>query len=123
MSRTEKPLFIPLKRKFFEAFRDGKKDTEYRKYGVRWNQSVCWPGRSVILSLGYGKGNRLTGVITKFDRHNEPALIDGWIECYGHAPEHVAACIGIRLDANPSLGGKRGELPRPLGETVSGRTE
>ena len=28
----EKPLFIPLKREYFEAFEAGTKDTEYRRH-------------------------------------------------------------------------------------------
>lgn len=60
-----KPLFIPLRREYFEAFDNGKKDTEYRLYGPRWNERTCVVGRPVILSLG--KQRRLNGVITSFE--------------------------------------------------------
>jgi hypothetical protein len=39
-----KPLFIPLKAEFFEAFERGEKDTEYRVYGPRREpvKSAAW---------------------------------------------------------------------------------
>jgi hypothetical protein len=61
-----KPLFIPLKTEFYEAFERGEKRSELRLYGPRWNERTCSPGRSVILSKGYGKQNRLQGVVTEF---------------------------------------------------------
>lgn len=95
-----KPLFIPLKRQFFEAFRSGNKTTEYRKYGDRWNIRTCYPGRRVVLSLGYGKGSRITGVVADFNINEQPNTIPGWSECYGETNVGVfAACIGIRIDA------------------------
>jgi hypothetical protein len=62
----DKPLFIPLKCKYFAAFKSGIKTTEYRKYGPRWNERVCKPGWEVVLSLGQGKKHRLRGVIKAF---------------------------------------------------------
>ncbi len=61
-----KPLFIPLKTEFYEAFKRGDKTEELRKYGPRWNEKTCVPGREVILSKGYGKKNRLIGRIWRF---------------------------------------------------------
>jgi len=63
---ADKPLFIPLKGEHFEAFERGEKDTEYRPYGKRWNERTCYLGRPVVLSFGYGKHRRLTGVIRSF---------------------------------------------------------
>lgn len=63
----ERPLFIPLCRKWFEQFECGEKTTEYRVWGPRWNIGTCMPGRAVTLSLGYGKARRLHGVIKAFD--------------------------------------------------------
>lgn len=60
-------LFIPLCRKWFEAFERGEKTTEYRVWGPRWNIRTCPPGRLVTLSLGYGKHRRLYGVVKYFD--------------------------------------------------------
>lgn len=60
----DKPLFIPLKSEYYEAFKDGSKDTEYRLHGKRWNENTCWRGRKITLSKGYGKKNRLYGVIS-----------------------------------------------------------
>ncbi len=60
-----KPLFLPLNRKYYEAFMEGSKTKEYR-IGKRWNDRTCPVGRAVTLSLGYGKQNRAMGVITSF---------------------------------------------------------
>jgi hypothetical protein len=58
------PMFIPLRRQWFEAFRDGSKRNEWRAYGPRWNRQKCHRGRRVILSLGYS-GARLRGSVVK----------------------------------------------------------
>lgn len=57
------PLFIPLKREYYEKFQRREKDTEYRAYGKRWNEFTCDIGRKAILSLGYGKQSRMSGII------------------------------------------------------------
>lgn len=59
-----KPLFIPLKREYFEAFDNGTKRTEYRLYGPRWHEGTVIPGRPVTLSLGYS-GARLSGTVRR----------------------------------------------------------
>jgi hypothetical protein len=64
---NEKPLFIPLCAKWFEAFERGEKTTEYRVWGKRWNIGTCQPGRAVTLSYGYGKARRLHGVVKQFN--------------------------------------------------------
>lgn len=66
--RKIKPLFIPLKREWFEAFANGSKDTEYRPLIPRWDASVCFTGRPVTLSMGYGKQRRLSGVVAGWGR-------------------------------------------------------
>jgi hypothetical protein len=66
MSRAQdRPLFVPLKREWFEAFREGTKTVEYRLHGPRWNERTCVTGRAVVLSLGYS-GARLTARIQQF---------------------------------------------------------
>ncbi len=93
------PLFIPLKREFFEDFRKGLKDTEYRIYGPRWNERTCPVGRRVVLSLGYGKAHRLSGVISNFLRSDAPLAWDSWQKCYGKRPKGtMAACIQIEVN-------------------------
>jgi len=99
MQREERPLFIPLKREFFEAFERGEKTTEYRKHGGPWNGKTCRVGREVVLSLGYGQQRRLRGVIVSFGVHMRPETLRGWVECYGKT-DAWAACIGIRLHNN-----------------------
>lgn len=91
-----KPLFIPLKTEFFEAFRAGTKDTEYRAYGPRWNERTCPVGRQVLLSKGYGTASRLRGVVIGFNRMRTSKPTAAWEACYG-SRECDMACIGIRV--------------------------
>lgn len=76
----EKPLFIPLRREWFDKIDRGEKTIEYRAYGPRWNERTCQIGRAVVVSLGYGKQRRLSKVISSFTPLN-------WAE----APEEVQA--------------------------------
>src|ERR1700747_256867 len=75
----------------------GTKDTEYRRHGSRWNEDVCQVGRSVVLSKGYGRSDRLAGVITGFDVRFLRS--DDFVACYGEPG--WAACIKIRLSDQP----------------------
>ena len=92
-----KPLFIPLKTEFFEAFENGTKDTEYRLYGPRWNERTCAIGREVVLSHGYGTKRRLRGVVVGFESSHTPTLTDAWRKCYGEETKGMAACIRVAL--------------------------
>lgn len=66
MSRriSDKPLFIPLMKPWFDAFKRGEKRVEYRVHGPRWNKRVCRDGRAVVLANGYG-WPRLTASIER----------------------------------------------------------
>lgn len=101
MSNTTKPLFIPLKREYFEAFAEGRKVVEYRRYGARWNERTCRNGRPVVLSLGYGKHRRLRGEVTGFVRYSKEWLGIGWEECYPGVPTSEACGIHIAISQNP----------------------
>lgn len=92
-----KPLFIPLKAEFFNAFKRGEKTVEYRVYGPRWNEKTCVIGRTVVLSYGYGKKRRLRGVVTSFRIERKPEGLPGWSACYGQ-DAGCAACIGIKVE-------------------------
>ncbi len=72
-NQPTRPLFIPLKRQWFEAFSDGSKTVEYRRYGPRWNERTCTPGRPVVLSLGYS-GARITARIKKLVVIENPGI-------------------------------------------------
>ena len=89
----EKPLFIPLRTEYFEAFSLGYKAYELRPYGKRWNEKTCRPGRAVTLSKGYGKHARLSGVIDKIVIHNPASLNDhdrtALLLCYGNIDFNV----------------------------------
>ena len=63
--RYRQPLFVPLKREYFEACERDEKDREYRPHGKRWNSATLWPGRPAILSLGYS-GRRLYTTIKRW---------------------------------------------------------
>lgn len=93
----EKPLFIPLKAEHYDAFARGEKTEEYRLRGKRWNMETCRVGRRVILSRGYGKKHRLTGVITGCHYCTLPASLPGWLDCYGPGAGD-ATVIQIQLD-------------------------
>lgn len=92
-----KSLFIPLKTEFYEGFRDGTKTEEYRCYGPRWNERTCFVGRTVVLSKGYGKANRMNGRVVGFTVSSEPTKSEAWKTCYGEKPGLVAACIKIEV--------------------------
>lgn len=91
------PLFIPLKREYFEAFERGEKRQEFRPWGPRWNERTCAIGRRVTLSLGYGKARRLTGEIVALLKCDAPQMLPGWRECYGDRAQS-AACITVVVD-------------------------
>lgn len=63
-----KPVFLPLISKYYEAFKDGSKRSEYRLYGDRWNERTCRVGRPVTISKGYGKRNRIYAFVESFKR-------------------------------------------------------
>lgn len=86
-----RPIFIALKRQFFEAFERGEKQQEYRPWGSRWNEKTCCIGRKVILSDGYGKARRLYGEIIALLKHDAPEFLPGWKECYGN--KKTRACV------------------------------
>lgn len=73
-----KPMFIPLKTKYYEAFQDGSKREELRLYNSRWNETTCVIGREVILSKGYGKKNRMLGTILYFKKQNARTFGSGY---------------------------------------------
>lgn len=90
-----KPLFVPLKAEYYDAFADGSKREELRRYGPRWNERTCTVGRAVVLSKGYGKKHRMSGRIWKFKKQHGSTFgstyqaaildvygtLDVWIAC------------------------------------------
>lgn len=93
-----KPLFIPLKTEYFNAFEDGSKTVEYRPYGPRWNERTCPVGRDVVLSCGYGKHRRLRGTVTGFERRQDVTHTQAWLCLYGQK-YWEAACIRIAINS------------------------
>jgi hypothetical protein len=93
---SPKPLFIPLLKKFFDAFEKGTKTEEYRRHGRQWNLQNVYPGRQVTLSSGYTK-RRLSGFVEYAYILDETSKIPGWTECYGFTCKASALVIGIRI--------------------------
>ncbi len=91
-----KPIFIPLKKQYFEEFERGEKTTEHRHWGRRWNSDNCRLGRRVTLALGYTK-KRLHGEIVGYKKSYLVDEIPGWKECYGDS-KGPAVSITIKLD-------------------------
>lgn len=91
---TMKPLFIPLKSEYYEAFENGSKTEELREYGTRWNDKTCVVGREVILSKGYGKHNRMKGRIWQFKKQRATLFGSTYKESilavYGTLELHIA---------------------------------
>lgn len=87
LDRLVGPLFVPLKTAHYEAFADGSKTEELRRYGKRWNERTCQPGREIVLSKGYGKQQRMTGRIWKFQRQHAATFGRTYkaaiLDCYG----------------------------------------
>ncbi|MFA6354042.1 MAG: hypothetical protein WCW93_03870 [Candidatus Paceibacterota bacterium] len=97
---NEKPIFIPLKTEYFDAFERGEKGVEYRAYGPRWNEKTCPAGRRVVLSKGYGKHKRLTGVIVEAQVVGFPWNVPNVF--YSIYPQGaICFAIRIKLDAQP----------------------
>jgi len=97
---VDKPLFIPLNTKYYEAFADGSKTVEYRLHGKRWHPGTCWAGRPVTFSKGYGKKDRLSGVI-EFVWLADTISLDDDVqkaigEIYGEG-NHEIICIEVKL--------------------------
>ena len=94
-----KPLFIPLKTEYYEAFKDGSKTEELRLYGPRWNDNTCQPGREVTISKGYGKKNRMKGVIWRFKKQRGDLFGSSYksaiMAVYGTLDVDIA-CISIK---------------------------
>ena len=103
-----KPLFIPLRAEYYEAFGDGSKTDELRLYGPRWNERTCHVGRKAVLSRGYGTQNRMAGHVSKFDKRHISELCvkdqSAMLICYGaqamDAWIAVVSMAGLRIITN-----------------------
>lgn len=95
-----KPLFIPLKTEYYEAFEGGKKRDELRLYGNRWNEKTCPIGRPVTLSKGYGKRHRMHGTVSRFKKQHGSTFGSTYKasikDCYGTLDVEIAV-IGIKI--------------------------
>jgi hypothetical protein len=84
-----KPLWVPLRAVYFDAFATGTKTTEYRKLGGRLGKlEHLVIGRAVVLSRGYS-GPRLQMVI-KAVSVVPAATVPDAAAIYGHRARLVA---------------------------------
>ena len=89
------PLFIPLRRAWFEVFAAGDKRHEWRRQGARRYARTCAIGRPIVLALGYTRA-RLRGVVASFAVR--PASGDA-AAIYGEG----AACAVIGIALTPAF--------------------
>jgi len=96
----KKPLFIPLKTLYYDEFVSGRKLSELRIYGPRWNEKTCSIGRPVILSKGYGKKHRAEGTVSEFYKRDARTFGSRYqqaiLDCYGTLDKPIAE-IRIQL--------------------------
>lgn len=95
-----KPLFIPLRSCYFDAFADGSKTVEWRPYGPRWNDKTVWPGRPVTLSRGYS-GARLRGCVISMDRVPRHVAPKGVCALYPTAEYFCAIHVSVHRPTHP----------------------
>lgn len=93
-----KPLFIPLKGEFYEAFADGSKTVEYRRYGPRWNERTCERGRPVVLTSLHDAGVIRWPIELEppSQEHMRKAVLDT-LERWGAIQDGRITTIGRRL--------------------------
>lgn len=106
-----KPLFIPLKTKYYREFESGSKTHEYRRYGGPWNERTCAVGRPVTISRGYSTPDRLSAIVKGFRKVYAPDLpVRLWVplhSLYG-ALENLWVAE-IELEITPHAQPKEGE--------------
>jgi len=108
--QQQRPLFVPLKSEFYEAFASGIKSEELRRYGPRWNERTCRVGRAVLLSKGYGKSDRMVGVIDRFKKQHGSLFGSTYrasIQRVFGTLDLDIACIGIAVNHEARKAGER----------------
>lgn len=104
-----RPLFVPLRRYYFNRYARGEKTSELRPYGPRWNERTCWTGRRVTLSCGYGTARRLQATIRRFEVADYWALTLGEQQAYSAIYGPIAlpkvAIIHLTLESVPDRAG------------------
>ena len=92
-------MLIVVRKVWFEELRGGAKRVEYRRYGRRFNERVCYIGRPVAFAYRYDRVSpRLTGVVTSFATvpvSEMPEMLEIYPDMAAHAP---IAAIGVDLD-------------------------
>jgi hypothetical protein len=116
---SDRPLFVPLKGEFYDAFADGTKIVEYRRYGPRWNERTCPVGRRVVLSRGYGRRHRLSGQVGGFGKRRArdcaPSVRVSLEQLYGSLDIDIA-CIWVVVDKQAVAEGRAPHVARRADE-------
>lgn len=99
LAKHFKPMFIPLTKRWYDEFAAGRKNVEYRRAGRRWNPDVCFPGREVVLSCGYGKSRRMKGIIENSWVETDPTKFsDDFVSVFGFGENQLAIQIKVMED-------------------------
>lgn len=97
------PMYLVLKREYFDAFAEGSKSIEYRRYGGQFTERVYFVGRRVVLATRYDRRALVMPArVTTF--RIEPAIKHpDMIEFYGGrlAPGDQVALIGLEVLRSP----------------------
>jgi hypothetical protein len=97
---STKPVFVPLKREWFEAFARGEKRIEWRAYGARWNCDAIAAGRAIVLSLGYS-GARLHGLVVDVERVARADAPDAARQLFPNVEHFCAIHVALESDGMP----------------------
>ena len=95
-----KPVFVPLKREWFEAFARGEKRVEWRAYGARWNCECIAPKRAIVLSMGYS-GARLHGTVVDVERIERAHAPEAAQLLFPNAEYFCAIHVDLESDGMP----------------------
>ena len=98
-----KPLFIPLKKEYFEQYKDGSKHYELRKPEKQFQLKYLWPGRAVTLSCGYSGDRLYTKIAGAEIWHSGDLGKDdqkACLNCYGQHGEVVKINFDFEAVAN-----------------------
>jgi hypothetical protein len=92
---TDKPLFLILKKEFFDQIASGEKTIEYREATDYWRNRLKKPFTTVLFQMGYEKdAPRLLADIVSIN------VIDG---CYEIAIKDVRATNKVSARPKPTL--------------------
>ena len=88
-------IFVPLRSKHWNDFRDRRKSIEWRAWGTRWNDRTIIPGSTIILAKGYTR-DRLRGVVVRVQRVSRSLAPDAALAIYPNVETFCAIEIALQ---------------------------